>query len=588
MKEIQNENNNDILRVNNENEAAVNVDDNAQKEEEKENELAKKNIDLQNQLNEIHKEEKNNQKEVQKDNEKKNDPVANENIPKANEINPGVNNVPVNDKQTLEQQMQQMRMQMMQMQQTIMQQQAMLAQQGIVMQGQQPGQQMQQQNAQHQFQQPKPAVRQNQPRMQSPGYVNLNPNPNNREEVYRSRVRNADDIRLKLQADIVKFEETAKKAKSGKYDKQVTPGGMKPKYYYAAVRDYHKDLMKKINALPSDELKKKYYQKYYNQETMDKYVRFRVKDPVYRNMVDKYSSKKVLDSYEKFSKIRKKPTEFGFIESGEMSKGVVPAAEHVQIDTKSFVYDDNEYEAGSAWEKFRKEALEYNKLINERHAKGDEGATADAIKDKADSLFEKAEAVKDAYGKDWRGRGADFVQEAGKVQEYLEDVEKYGPYAANLRKTLREKVEAGKGLDGGYDNQLELADMIVAKKFLADTPYTKQYWNQFKQQEGGPDPKETYEKATKQIETARKQVLGDPAFNVCLSQNYPAKNFEKNYNTMVRDRGVKEIMYKDREAYRRAQASQEFKKRAKKQREKENKEYKSNQEKVKKLKSLGK
>ena len=589
MKEVQNELNNNNQnenadidqnlnnnQLNNNVNPQINVEqvqnqpvEKAEEEKEKENNLGAKAQNLQNQLNQIHAEQQN-----------KNDEKAPE------------EKAPENDKASLEQQVKMMQAQMAQMQQTIQTQQAMLAaQQGQAMQQYQQmqngqGNQMQQQNAQRQFQQPRPQVRQQPAQMKGVNYVNLN--PTSKEEAYRHRVKNADEIKSKLQADTLKFEETARKAKKGKYDKKMTPHGMKPKYYYAAVRDYHKDLMKKIDSLSTPELKQKYYEKYYNQQTMDRYVRARANNPVYKQMVDKYSSKKVLDAYEKFNKIRKNPPEFGFPTDTEMAKGVIPAGEHIQIATNSFVYQDNGYGADTAWEQFRKETLEYNKLINERHAKGDDGATTEQIKEKAEALMEKAQEVEEAYGGDWRGRGDDFVKEAKNVKEYLNDVEEYGPYAANLRRTMREKIESAKDLNGGYENQMEAADLMVSKKFLAKNAYSKQFWDQFKEQEGGPDPKETYEKAVKQIDGFRKQVLGDPAFNVCLSQNYNMKDFEKTYNTMVRNRNIQEGKYQQNEAKRRASAGDEFKKRQAKQKAKEEKELKSQQDKIRKLKGLGK
>ncbi|MBO4336922.1 MAG: hypothetical protein J5842_02465, partial [Lachnospiraceae bacterium] len=369
----------------------------------------------------------------------------------------------------LQEQIKQMQQQMQMMQQTIQLQQTQLMQ----------TQQMQQQREQEELKQNQQQQLMNQQKYQQQQrqlFAQRVQHKDQRQQAHRNTVRNADDIVNKLQADVLTYEKMAKDAKRGKYDKARMPQGMRPKYFYAAVRDYHKDLLKKINALPNDELKKKYYAKYYNQDAMERYVRFRAGDPAYRHMVDNYKSATVLDAYEKLNKARKKPPEFGYPEYKEVSKGVNPAAEYGKITTDNYMYQDGTYYVGTAWDDYRREALEYNRMIDNRRQKGNEEVTQEQIKEKADKLLEKADHVIETYKDDSRSK--DFVKEAKDIKAYLEDVKEYGPDAANLRRVCRNKIEAAKDLKAGYENAAEAADSIVAKKLLGNSAQAQKFWNQ--------------------------------------------------------------------------------------------------------------
>ncbi|MCR5419094.1 MAG: hypothetical protein K6E84_09290 [Lachnospiraceae bacterium] len=488
---------------------------------------------------------------------------------------PNVVMQPVQQPMTVEQMQQQMiwmQQQMMQMQQTIQMQQMQLA--GVQPQQMQP-QQMQQPNMQNMQmpQQQQQMMQQNQ----------QNPQMQPRRQKNPAAITDPmDTIRRKLQHESLRYEKIAKDATGKDYAKKRVPGNVGAKYYYAAVRDYHKDILKKMKSLPTEELQKKYYAKYYNQETINSYVLSRAKDPVYRHMVDTYKQSQVMESYEKFRHDRRHPADFGYAPYGKDAQ-TGNARAYQGFNTKSYLYEKEGTGKDSVWEEFRQEMEKYNELCLKQ---GTEAVTPGMVQDQAERLREKADLAILTYDGDWRGRGKPFVAEAKKVKTYLDEVDEYGPEAAALRRTCREKIEKGENLKAGLKNQQEAADYLVAKKLMnPKNPHAKQFWDQFKAETD--DPEMRYGKAVSKIDNLRSQTLRDPAFSVALQSNSSMKSFEKTYNQMVQERGVKEIGRRDKEVYRQHLADETIRKREQKEREKEESTRKSERKKLDQLKSLG-
>ncbi len=424
---------------------------------------------------------------------------------------------------------------------------------------------------------------QNQQQMQQnqPG-----PRPKPQKRQIPTTPLSAEEIRKKLQADILDAEKKAKDASSGKNSKKIMPGGIQAKYYYAAIRDYHKDLLKKISELPNENLQKKYYSAYFNQDMANRYIRSRAKDPTYRHMVDTYKPKQVMEAYNKYSYDRKHPHDFGYEPFVKDEKGFNHVQEFHPFKTDNYLYRADTYNEDSAWEQFRQKVINFNGHVEDRFGDNINNFSKEAILQKADILSQEADGVINAYKGDWRGRGKPYVEEARNIKAYVNDIKTYGYEAANLRQTLREKVKAAEGIQAGFENAQEVADALVAKQLLGNTEKSKEFWNQFGNQNVAADIK--YATVVNNIEKMRRDVMTDPLFSHRLRENMKMEDFTAKYSNDLHYRNKLNKEAQAKEIKRQKDADKVFKERRKKAQSKQNKKLEEEQKNIRKLNALGK
>ena len=322
---------------------------------------------------------------------------------------------------------------------------------------------------------------------------------------------NAEQIENLLEAKIQKAEEIARKAAKGKYSGKMLPNGMEPKYFYAAVRDYHKDMAEKISRIQDPKKKEEYFANYFNRKVMSSYVNFRAKDPVYRRMVDKYKAKDVMSEYQKSRFAR---TEKGIKEAGPLGSGryLKENAGFIHgFNTDSVVYSEG---AGmsEAFQDFASEVKRFNSIVDSRQRLGEKGYGVPEGRTPYGKLEQYANDVIEE-GKD-NPEMEEQVAEARKVLNYVNDLKKFGTVGANLRRDMRDAIEDGKFMKADYTYPAQAADYLIAKEMMNEkNPKAKEYWDKFPK---GEEAFKHLDGVQNSIEQYRQGFITGPAFNTVL------------------------------------------------------------------------
>jgi hypothetical protein len=342
---------------------------------------------------------------------------------------------------------------------------------------------------------------------------------------------NADQIDELLAERIERHEKRAEKAAKGKYDGKVMLNGMQPKYYYAAVRDFHKDMQEKIGRINDPKKREQYFAQYYNQKRMMAYVKHRATDPVYQRMVDKLKADKVLDTYEKARYARspkgiKNMKPFG---RGYGADGEVDRIHAIDTDRELFQNGKNEKKD---WKDFKDAVQKYNEKIDalakEGKYNGDEARQA-AIEFNNVAHNYILENMGDKSQ-------AEYVKEAKAMRQYTLDVFNESIAYANLRYDCRAVVEdaaKNKKTKLDYTDPLAAADLIIAKNMLSDNPNAKKFWESIPNDE--QITPEYTKSAVKNFQKAREDVITNPFFNMTLldKQGKSLNDFPADYNKLA-------------------------------------------------------
>ena len=389
--------------------------------------------------------------------------------------------------------------------------------------------------------------------------------------------KNAKQIEEQLADRIKRHERNAAKAAKGKYQGKRMPSGMEPKYYYAAVRDFHKEMAEKIGKIQDPKKREEYYAAYYTQKRMNAYVNFRAKDPVYCRMVDKYKSGDVLANYQKARLARSEkgiknmpPIGGGFSAGGEADK-------LHGFDTSSKLYTGAKNE-DQVWKDFTEQMRRFNEQSASLAAEGK--SSEREITELAYRIIDKTQAVLGKY--EGNSKYDAYMQEAKKVKDYAQDVLDYGTVGANLRRDYRETIEQAKNQKVDYRDPAKAADLVLAKYMMGDSPKAKEYWEKFPSHEEGIAKQDAI---LGNVAKNRASLVTDPTFNKVLlnKENASLDDFAKAFpkeadKEAKRLSAVREKELKEREKETRRLLKQE----EKKQREAEKKkEAERNREKAK-------
>ncbi len=335
---------------------------------------------------------------------------------------------------------------------------------------------------------------------------------------------NVARINKMLENKIAKAEEIARKAAKGKYSGKMMPNGMEPRYFYAAVRDYHKDMAEKISRIQDPKKKEEYFANYYNRKCMTSYVNFRAKDPVYRRMVDKYKAGDVMSEYQKARFAR---TEKGIKEAGPLGSGryLKENAGFIHgFNMNGPLYDPEEMES-LKFKEFAEELKRFNQTAQARRKMGEKGHGLPEMP--LDELEKKGKAVL-AEGKD-NPEMAEQVAQANKVLTYINDLRKYGTVGANLRRDMRDALEDGKNMKVDYTYPAAAADYLIAREMLNDkNPKTREWWDNFPK---GEEALKNMDAVQKNIDQYRTAFITGPVFNTVLLEQEGKKmeDFTKGY-----------------------------------------------------------
>ncbi len=343
---------------------------------------------------------------------------------------------------------------------------------------------------------------------------------NEKKEPEKKKKPRLDSIQIEelLEERVARHIKRAEDAAKGKYNGKVMPNGMQPKYYFAAVRDFHKDMQEKIGKINDPKKREQYFAQYYNQNRMAAYVKHRATDPVYQRMVDKLKADKVLETYQKARYERSpkgiknmRPFGRGYSADGEISK-----IHAIDTDRKLFQSDNNQ---NPEWLAFKNAVKEYNEKVDKLTKEGKAGG--DEAREALKALDQKRGEYIGKWGED---KGQDqYVREAIAMTRYTKEAYEKGIVYANVRHDCRcviDDAAKDKKAKLDYADPLAAADLIIAKKMMSDNVSANRFWDSLQ-----PDPKikpdeQTWNRlgqsAVKNFQKARTDMITSPFYNMSL------------------------------------------------------------------------